>query len=91
VSLQSLDKDPNSVLDFLVDWFAWLQVSEVITDHIVTITGSVVEDSSDHDNSTVTVWLSGGEVGEFTLVTVRVTTNQGRTEDKSFRLVIKER
>lgn len=90
-SMQVYDKDPNSTLDYLVDWSAWLQLSEVITDHEVVTQGSVVVDSSTNDNTSVTVWISGGQIGEYTQVTTRVTTNQGRTEDKTFRLVVKER
>ena len=85
------DKDPNSTLDYLVNWSTWLQVGEVITDHEVVKQGSIVIDSSTNDDTTVTVWISGGQIGEYTQVTTRVSTNQGRIEDKTFRLVVKER
>lgn len=91
MSSSPYDKDPNSVLDYKVDWSAWLQSGETISSHEVVKVGSITVDSSTNDDTSVTVWISGGSVGEYTTVTTRITTNEGRTEDKTFRLNIKER
>ncbi len=84
-------KDPNSVLDFSLDWSVWLQDSETITtsvwlpdEGITTATPSVVGERT-------VVWLSGGEVGQTYRVTNRITTSAGRIDDRTLLVRIRER
>lgn len=83
-------KDPNSVLDYAVDWSAWLG-----TDTIATATWTVptgLTKASDSATTTVaTVWLSGGTVGTEYSVNCRITTAGGRTEDQTLVFYIRER
>lgn len=92
MSYPSFVKDPDATLDYKFDWTAWLEDSEVITGFDTEKTGDVViEDESTSDDTSVTVWVSGGTVGQATTVTARIQTNQGRTDDRSLVLVIQER
>lgn len=83
-------KDPDAVLDYTVDWSAWLG-----TDTIASVTwvvgAGVTEASSSNTSTTATIWLSGGIAGQAYGVTCRAVTAGGRTDDRSFRVVVKER
>lgn len=85
-------KDPQSVLDYVFDWSAWLAEGETITDSAVTVTSGDVEvDSTSETATAVTAWLSGGTLGTICAVTNHITTNSGREEDKTMRLRIANR
>lgn len=84
--------DPQAVLDYRVDWSAWLADGESITSHSVSVDGSVTVDSSSVVGGTdVVVWVSGGTAGENATVTAHVVTDQGREDDRSFRLLVRQR
>lgn len=85
-------KDPDEVKDYVVDWSALLG-----TDTISTSTWSVVEgvaltiDSDSNDDTTTTVWLSGGTVGSNCELLNRVTTAGGRTYDQTCKLKVRSK
>lgn len=83
-------KDPDAVLDYLLDWTAWLS-GDTIESHTVTAdTGLTVESTSATDTA-VTVWLSGGTAGETYSFTCTIDTAAGRTDDRTSRLRVRER
>ena len=89
-------KDPDEVLDYMVDWQddddPCLEAGETISTSTFTIvTGTVVIDSQSNTDTTATVWLSGGAVGERCDVLNRVTTSEGRTYDHTAKLRIRSR
>lgn len=86
-------KDPNAVLDYEWDFAPWLlPAADTISSHsIIVASGDVVVNSSSHTTTTVTAWLSGGTVDTTAQVTARVTTAQGRIDDRTIRLDIRER
>jgi hypothetical protein len=86
------EKDPNSILDYPIDWSEWLTaISDTHASHTIeNITGGIVKDASNHSAGIITVWLSGGTVGETASFTVRIVTAGGRTEDRTFYLKIRE-
>lgn len=43
------------------------------------------------DGTVTTVWLMGGTSGQVYTVTNRITTNQGRTDDRSLTILVEER
>lgn len=87
----TIDKDPDAVLDYSVDWSAWLTaVSDTISTFSVVTTGVTIASSS-FVGAITTAWISGGTVGEKVQVTFRITTTGGRTDDRSIYLKIKER
>lgn|SRR5690554_1609744 len=81
-------KDPDDVLDYVWTWTAFL-AGDTIAGHQVLIDDTsdtplqVDTDAggSEHDDDTVTVWLSGGTTGTLVPVTVRITTAAGRVAD----------
>lgn len=85
-------KDPNSVLDFPIDFTDWFADSgETYQDHEILTTGGLVCDTSSHDTGVIVVILSGGNLGEVATFTVRVFTANGLSDDRTFYLKIEER
>ncbi|MFV9676703.1 MAG: hypothetical protein ACNYVW_03530 [Methanosarcinales archaeon] len=84
-------KDPDAVLDYAFDWTEWLQASEVITTHIISIDAGIIKDSDSENAGIVTVWLSGGTDGETYNVACRITTNLGRTDERTAVVEMAER
>jgi hypothetical protein len=85
------EKDPEAILDYKVIWTPWLPETDVITDSQWIVTGTLAVDSSSFTDTEATVWLSGGAVSERDVVTNRITTADGRTQDYSFHIVIREK
>ena len=98
-------KDPDARLDYAFDWKPlthgrpnaksdWLGATETITSHEIIKTpadSTVVVDATSEDDGTVTAWLTGGTAGTSVSLTCRITTNEGRTDDRSRRIDIKNR
>lgn len=86
-------KDPNAILDYVVDWAAWLTASaaDTIASAVWIVAPGLTETDSTFTTSDATIWLSGGTIGELYQVTCRVTTAGGRTEDFSFQLRIRNK
>lgn len=84
-------KDPDAVLDYAVDWTEWLTEGETITDSTWLVPDGLTEDSASHTTSRATVWLAGGTAGTRYAVTNRITTDQGRTDDRTITIDVKER
>lgn len=96
-------KDPSAVLDYKFDWKAftngsstdpeddWLESGETISSHSVTVASGITLDSSSlaNSNTVVVAWLSGGTAGTAYEVTCRITTNQGRTDERTGMVVVK--
>lgn len=83
--------DPDAVLDFKEDWSPWLETDETITAATATADDNVHVNSTTHDSTSVTVWVSGGVAGAEARVRIRVTTSAGRRDDRSFTLDVRER
>ena len=89
--MTSFIKDPAAVLDYRVDWSDWLQQGETITDSTVTAETGVTVDSDAHDDTTATVWLSGGALQANYKVTNHITTSAGRQDERTFVITVRDR
>jgi hypothetical protein len=90
VALKKFTKDPDAVLDYTISWNAWLPDGDTITTATAEATSGIVVDSVSHTIDDTTVWLSGGVAGSSYDVTVHVTTNGGREDDRTITIVCKE-
>lgn len=77
-------KDPDAVLDYVIDWSDWLEVGEVITLSEWTMTGDATITHSTYTDTTATVWISGGTTtfsatNEITTDSVPVSRKDNRT------------
>jgi hypothetical protein len=93
---QTFRKDPNAVLDFGFDWRGaspgpWLEADETIASSAWSADAGLTIDSSTYGDTTTKVWLSGGTAGTSYTVRNRITTSKGRTDDRSFIVIVEER
>lgn len=82
-------KDPDSVLDYRVDWSAWLDGDTIIASTFTPADDTLTVDLDLFTTTTATVWLSGGTLGK-TTVTNHITTAAGRQNDYTLKFTIKE-
>lgn len=93
-----IDKDPESTLQYTMDWTNWLATSETVSTSNFTvdsITGDAdpltVSGTSITDNKKCNVTLTGGTVGNIYTVRNTITTSDSQTERKFFRIVCEAR
>ena len=95
-------KDPDAVLDFVYDWAPytnsskltdWLAASETIVSTVITPETGITEDSNSITDSgtTVTAWLSGGTDGSDYNVACAIVTSDGREDERTITVVVRER
>lgn len=86
-------KDPDSTLDYGIDWGPWLEpVSDTITASTWTAeSGIEIVDDAEFTTTRTVVWLRGGTAGETYTVTNQVTTAGGRIVDRSIKIKVREK
>lgn len=89
-------KDPEAVLDYGIDWRdpekgPWLAAGEDIVSSTWIVPAGITKNSDGHNGSVTTIWLSGGTLGQAYALTNRITTNQGRTDDRTIEVVVRDR
>lgn len=89
--MRTWEKDPSAVLDWQFDWTNWLAASETISSATVTVDAGLTKDSQSNTTTKVTVWLSGGTLGATYKVACRITTNQNRTDERTFGIRVTDR
>lgn len=75
-------KDPDAVLDYTVDWGAWLDGDTIATSDWVVPDG-ITEDAATNTTTSATIWLSGGTEGAAYRIVNRIVTAAGRTDDRT--------
>jgi len=82
-------KDPGDTLDYVIDHETWLDGDTILTSSWEAESGITIES---HTNTTTraVVWLSGGAVGEMYTVVNTITTDQGRTKERSIYIICRE-
>lgn len=83
-------KDPNAVVDYTIDWSSWLADGDTILVSEWIVPAGITQDSETNTNLTTTIWLSDGTAGQSYALTNRITTSQGRTQDKTITIRVKE-
>lgn len=90
-------KDPDSLLDYKVDWGDWLGDDQIVsalafTDSVASAqtSGLRIASTMISASAAVVTWLSAGVLDTEYSVTVRVWTSAGRRNDESFSVVIEE-
>lgn len=90
VPLASYLKDPDALLDYVIDWSAWLGGDTINTSAWAADSGITVS-SSTNTTLTATVWLSGGTELSSYKVRNRITTTAGRTDDRTIEITVVSR
>lgn len=84
-------KDPDANLDYVWDWSKWLTADETISNVAWIVAEGITKGTTFNDDSTATIWLSGGTVGDSYAITCRITTDQGRIDDRTKTIKVKAR
>lgn len=90
MAFPSFTKDPQAVLDYKVDWSDWLDTDTIVTSDWTVPTGLTLELET-NTTTIATAWLSGGTVATSYNVTNEITTADGRTDDRTITIKVKER
>ena len=88
-------KDPDSTLDYKLNWRPWLRGDTISTSEWEMVENdndlALTEVSETQDDTTATVFVSGGVAGETYEITNTIVTAGGRTEQRTLTIVCKER
>ncbi len=85
-------KDPDAILDYSVDWSLWLAGDEISTSEWLLEEGAILEQViASNTTAKATVWLRGGQAGTTYLVTNRIVTVGGRTDDRTISVKVEDR
>ena len=84
-------KDPDSTLDYQVDWSDWMAESDTIADSAWTVPDGITKASDTYDATTATIWLSGGSAGSSYEVVNRITTQDSRVDERALMIMVMER
>ena len=91
-----IDKDPQSTLDYTLDWSGWITVGDAIatsTWDVESISGDVTPltstgSSFNAGTSVTTIWLANGDLRNTYRVANTITTTNGLTDERYFRINI---
>lgn len=84
-------KDPDSTLDYSMDWADWLKDGESLSAQAVTVSPAGLTITNVGRTGSVVNWrAAGGEVGRTYFVTVRVTTSTGQIDDRTVRIRLRQ-
>lgn len=79
-------------LDYSVDWLLWLAGDQISSSEWILEPGATIQKITDTlTNSRTVVWLGGGDKGITYLVTNRIVTAGGRTDDRTISVKVEDR
>lgn len=91
MATNDFSKDPQAVLDYQVNWAAWLD-GDTISASTWTVPAGLTQPSpASNTTTTATVWIAGGTAGSSYNVVNHITTTAGRQNDATLRIFIKDR
>jgi hypothetical protein len=80
-----LQQDPDDLLPATIDWSEFLG-AETLTSSQWTAEEGVTISSPTRDDTTTTVWISGGTIGQTFKITNSIVTSGAREKDFSFNV-----
>lgn len=89
--VQTFRKDPSAVLDYGFDWEKYLLEDETISESVWTMATGLTADSDQIADTSTKVWISGGTVGEQYTVANKITTTDGRVDERSLNIIVENR
>lgn len=90
--LKTWTKDPDSVLDYTVDWSGDNYLgADTIASASWTVPGGITQAASSATTTTATIWLSGGVDGQDYDVANKIVTAGGRTDERTIRIQVRQR
>jgi len=86
---RNFEKDPQATLDFAVDWTDWLE-SDTISTGTWIVPSGIVKVSSSYTTVKDTVFLASGTVDNTYAVINRITTANGKKNDQTIYILVKD-
>lgn len=87
----TVPKDPDSIVDYGLDWADWLTGGETITASSWPSLGDLTNESDSFTTTATAIFISGGVAGATYTLTNRITTSAGRVEDRSIKISCREK
>jgi hypothetical protein len=98
--MDSFTKQPSEALDYDIDLTEWATTGDTVTKTEVSVDSSVyagsyastgIDISISNDTTFIPkLWVSNGVDGTVYLVSVQITTSEGRLKEVDFKMKIKE-
>lgn len=88
------EKDVEATMDFSTDWNEWLDRSQDAVNSyqvILPLNSSLALLRTSQIGGLITAWFGGGDVGKREPVTFRITTVNGRRDDRTIYIRITKR
>ena len=84
-------KDPLAILDYKIDWSQWLPTGDTIATSTWQLPTGISLSTSTNTTTTTTAWLTGGTPGTSYMVTNKIVTAGGRTDERSLTIQVQFR
>lgn len=84
-------KSPAAVVDYGVRWARYLAEGDSLATSTWSIAGTATLSAPAIAGTDTRVWLTGGTAGETLVLTNRITTALGRTDERSFSVPVRPR
>jgi hypothetical protein len=89
--IRTFQKDPDSILDYRVDWSEWLQSGEAIVSFVPTVPAGLTASETSFEFDSCTIWLAGGTATGTYDIGYRIQTNMDRVDERTIRIICVER
>lgn len=86
---RNFEKDPDAIIDYSVDWTDWLVSDTISTGTWLISPVDLVEVSASYTSADCTIFVSSGTVGQTYSLTNRITTANGRRNDQTIFVLVK--
>ncbi len=87
MTLRTFVKDPDSTLDYSIDWTRWLN-GDTIVNSTWAVGDGITKSSVTNTTTQATVWLAGGTAGTSYTATNTIITAAGLTVERSIEVTI---
>lgn len=86
-------KDPDATLDYPMDWGAWLDAAggDRIQTSTWTLAAGIANAGETNSGTMAVIWLAGGTAGSSYIVSNRIVTVGGRTDERSIQINVVNR
>ena len=101
-TIKTFTKDPDASLVYAWDWAnggpndasadddGWLQAAVIVSSSFI-LPADLTNIIDSNDDTTASIKISGGKEGKKYIVTNRITTDLGETDDRSIELRVRQR
>ncbi len=89
--LATVFHDPNETEPFRIDWSYWLDQGETISSSSWSLDSGPTASATAFDDTTATMTITGGTVGNVYKATNTITTSAGRTYQRTIAIDVRSK